>query len=189
MSVENAVAMMQVITRTVGVERARQTLFLTLTGLGFPIETVEDELKAAFHEGGKMTPADATQAIHDATHLFAALCGDYIEPVPSNEWDDVRLMLQHWITVTDPDRADYFNLFKRVDRILNTRRIARIEQAVFGRWIVVKADAPQYAWSGSRWVEHDGGIGTKGVHVSNLATVDEAREYAKSHGLTVVTMM
>jgi len=54
----------------------------------------------------------------------------------------------------------------------------RIEQSRLGRWIIVNAQLPRRAWSGSRWVEHVGGIGVT-VQVSNFETEEEADRYAR----------
>lgn len=54
-----------------------------------------------------------------------------------------------------------------------------------GRWIVCCADA-EGAWSGARWVAHEGGIPTGGVQISNFGSREEAAEYALDAGLKIV---
>jgi hypothetical protein len=62
----------------------------------------------------------------------------------------------------------------------------RIQQGIFDRWFLVHPDDDALAWSGSRWVQHDGGIPVGGVQVSNFFTRDEARGYANAIGFQVV---
>jgi hypothetical protein len=58
-------------------------------------------------------------------------------------------------------------------------KISRIEQGVFGRWIIVHPDDDNLAWSGSRWVPHSAGLPIGNVQVSNFSTWREAYEYAQ----------
>jgi hypothetical protein len=55
----------------------------------------------------------------------------------------------------------------------------RLVQGKFGQWIIVNARDPGLAWSGSCWVEHEGGIPTGGRQVSNFATEQDARIVAQ----------
>jgi hypothetical protein len=54
-----------------------------------------------------------------------------------------------------------------------------IQKNLFGRWVVVNAVDPQFAWSGSYWVPHLHGIPTGGVQVSNFDSSAEACVYAE----------
>lgn len=66
----------------------------------------------------------------------------------------------------------------------------RLRQNAFNRWIVVRGDAPELAWSGSRFVPiTDEGFPASDVQVSNLDTREDAAEYAKSFGFAVVGMV
>lgn len=55
----------------------------------------------------------------------------------------------------------------------------------FRRWIIVKADEPGLAWTGSRWVTHDRGIPTDNVQVCNFDTESQAETFAVGAGLEV----
>ena len=57
----------------------------------------------------------------------------------------------------------------------------KVIQGAHGRWIIVKADDPDLAWSGARWVPHKKGLPTGGVQVCNFDGQDEATQYAKRH--------
>lgn len=47
----------------------------------------------------------------------------------------------------------------------------------FGRWVIVDATDPDFAWSGAQWVTHFNGIPATDVQVCNFATRDEAADY------------
>jgi hypothetical protein len=53
-------------------------------------------------------------------------------------------------------------------------------QNIFERWIVVRADNPDLAWSGSAWVPMNGDVA-----ISNLDSWEEAAAYAESFGFIV----
>lgn len=59
------------------------------------------------------------------------------------------------------------------------REVATVQTPI-GRWILVLPAARDWAWSGSRWVEHREGV-SREAHVSNWATESEALEYAREH--------
>lgn len=59
-----------------------------------------------------------------------------------------------------------------------------IVAAFNGLFVLVNPTDPNYAWSGSRWVDHVRGVGEH-VHVSNFETADEACRYASTRGFTV----
>lgn len=61
-----------------------------------------------------------------------------------------------------------------------------IKQNLFERFIIVRADNPFLAWSGSRWVPVTlGGWPTGPAQVSNLETYKEALVYADQFGFEV----
>lgn len=55
----------------------------------------------------------------------------------------------------------------------------KIEQNLFGGWIVAHPTERHLAWSGSRWVPHEHGIPTGGVQVSSYETREAAERAAK----------
>jgi len=55
----------------------------------------------------------------------------------------------------------------------------RIELGKLGQFIIVNARDRSLAWSGSCWVEHDGGFPTGRVHVANFASEEDARQAAE----------
>lgn len=61
----------------------------------------------------------------------------------------------------------------------------RLVKGAFGRWVVVAAEKPDFAWSGSAFVGHQAGIPLSGAQVSNFETEDDALKYALSFGFTI----
>lgn len=62
-----------------------------------------------------------------------------------------------------------------------------IRQNGMGRYIIVKADDRQKAWSGARWTPIDTyGFPTGPFQVLNFDTSESAMEYAPSYGFIVV---
>ena len=53
----------------------------------------------------------------------------------------------------------------------------RLEQDVFGRWIIVHPEHANLAWSGSRWMPHYRGIGSA-ARISNFTSREAADEIA-----------
>ena len=53
----------------------------------------------------------------------------------------------------------------------------RLEQDVFGRWIIVHPEHTNLAWSGSRWMPHYRGIGSA-AQISNFTSREAADEIA-----------
>lgn len=49
---------------------------------------------------------------------------------------------------------------------------------LFGRWIIVHPEHDHLAWSGSRWMPHDRGVGTI-AQISNFATRQAAEATAR----------
>ena len=63
----------------------------------------------------------------------------------------------------------------------------RLKQNAFGRWILVHEVHDNLAWTGATWALVDArGLPGWRVQVSNLASPEEAAEYAKQHGLSVI---
>lgn len=58
---------------------------------------------------------------------------------------------------------------------------------LLSRWMIVKAEDPGLAWSGSRWVGHRQGMPTGGVQISNWAMKPEAFRAAEKEGLRPVS--
>ena len=54
----------------------------------------------------------------------------------------------------------------------------RLQQGLFGRWIIVHPEHDHLAWSGSMWVPHRGGVGTV-AQISNFATRQSADDTAR----------
>lgn len=54
------------------------------------------------------------------------------------------------------------------------------QQTPLGRWIIVMPMAKDWAWSGSRWINHHNGISLE-AQVANFETEKEALEYAQEH--------
>jgi hypothetical protein len=62
----------------------------------------------------------------------------------------------------------------------------RLSQNAWGHWILVSADDPSLAWTGSGWTRVTGnGFPADDTQVSNFRTREEAVENAKSCGLIV----
>lgn len=62
-----------------------------------------------------------------------------------------------------------------------------LRRNAFNRWIVVRNDDPELAWSGSRFVPiTDEGFPRSDVQVSNLDTREDAAEYARTFGFIVI---
>jgi hypothetical protein len=59
----------------------------------------------------------------------------------------------------------------------------RIVQGAFDRWFLMHPTDAHLAWSGMRWVEHDGGIPTGEVQVCNFSSLGEAVKYTMFHGM------
>lgn len=62
----------------------------------------------------------------------------------------------------------------------------KLVPGVFGRILIVSAEEPKLAWSGSRFVPHEWGLSCGGVHVSNFSSRDQARTHALTCGLEVI---
>ncbi len=61
----------------------------------------------------------------------------------------------------------------------------RLAKNAFGRWILVNADDPALAWSGSRFVPVDeNGFPAGNAQVSNFDSEEDARDTASLQGLT-----
>lgn len=61
--------------------------------------------------------------------------------------------------------------------------LVKIVENVMGRWIIQRLDGD--AWTGSRWAEHDKGVGFK-TQIANFATMQEATQFATRAGFEVV---
>lgn len=69
--------------------------------------------------------------------------------------------------------------------ILGRQRARILESRPFQRWVLANAEHPELAWSGSRWVPHTNGMPSGAVQVCNFDSQDDARKYARQHGLEV----
>jgi hypothetical protein len=57
----------------------------------------------------------------------------------------------------------------------------KLIQGAHYRWIIVKSDDYDLAWSGARWVPHKNGIPTGGIQICNFDDRAEAQKYASAH--------
>ena len=60
-----------------------------------------------------------------------------------------------------------------------------VVENIIGRWIIQLKDDSSLAWSGSRWAEHDKGVGFT-TQIANFTTMIEAVQFAKRSGFEVV---
>ena len=54
-----------------------------------------------------------------------------------------------------------------------------------GRWVIVRADQPAQAWTGSAWATHFEGIPTGRAQISNFGSKPEAAAEARRAGFSV----
>ena len=59
----------------------------------------------------------------------------------------------------------------------------QVRLAPSGRWILVNADNPQFAWSGSEWLPHLDGVGSGPSSICTFATLEELSAYVREHDL------
>jgi ribosomal protein L37E len=55
----------------------------------------------------------------------------------------------------------------------------------FGRWVIINASDPGFAWSGSRWIPQVHGMPSGGVQISNFDTKEDAFLGAEEAGLEI----
>lgn len=62
----------------------------------------------------------------------------------------------------------------------------QLRLAPSGRWILVNAENPQLAWSGSHWVPHIYGVALDAGQICTFGTLDGLSAYVREHGLDLV---
>jgi hypothetical protein len=78
-----------------------------------------------------------------------------------------------------------FQLIEIVRATVGTTNV-HLVKTVFNRWVIVNAEHPSFAWSGSQWVKHQDGMSIGNTQISNLDDRESATEYAKSAGFSVL---
>lgn len=63
---------------------------------------------------------------------------------------------------------------------MKVKSVCTVKIPPFDRWIIVLPAAKDWAWSGSRWVQHRNGLSIE-AQVANFETEKEALDYAAEH--------